>query len=76
MRTKAIHYHSVLSLLSLSVIYCIVHSAAYNPWISVVGMRTTRSLLTAPERSTAIGITTGMIGTTGRRGEGKGKLAS
>ena len=45
---------------------CIVRSATYNP-----GMRTTRSPLTASERSTAIGITTGMIGTTGGRGEGK-----
>ena len=49
----------------MSYMYCAVHSATYNPWTSVVGMRTTRSLLTTSERSTAIGITTGMIGTTG-----------
>jgi len=34
----------------------------------VTGRRTRRSALTASERSTARGITTGMIGTTGRRG--------
>ena len=50
---------------------CIVHSATYTPGISAVGLRTTRSVLTASERSTIIGITTGMIGTTGGRGEGK-----
>ena len=45
---------------------CCVCKATYNPrgLVSVV-RRTTRSVLTASERSTAIGITTGMIGTTG-----------
>ena len=41
-----------------------MHSITYNPWLCGVGTRTTRSPLTASERSTAIGITTGMIGTT------------
>ena len=36
----------------------------YNPWTSGVGLRTTRSLVTTSERSKAIGITTGMVGTT------------
>ena len=48
-------------------IYCTMHSATYNPCLCGVGTRTTRSLLTALERSTAIGITTGMIGTTDDR---------
>ena len=48
-----------------------VCSVTYNPRFSSVGMRTTRSLLTVSERSTAIGITTGMIGTTGGRARGK-----
>ena len=39
-------------------------SVTYNPWLCGVGKRTTRSPLTASERSTAIGITTGMMGTT------------
>ena len=49
----------------MSAPVCLV---TYNPRFSSVGLRTTRSLLTASERSTAIGITTGMIGTTGGRG--------
>ena len=37
-----------------------------------MGLRTRRSLLTAPERSTAIGMITGMIGTTeGNRKKGE-----
>ena len=47
-----------------SVMCCTMHSITYNPSISVVFLRTTRSLLTASARSMAIGITTGMIGTT------------
>ena len=45
----------------------IEYSVTYNPrpLFSSVGFRTRRSPLTASERSTAIGITTGMIGTTG-----------
>ena len=42
-------------------------SVTYNPWICGVGTRTTRSPLTASERSTASGITTGTIGTTKER---------
>ena len=53
--------------------YYIVHSATHNPRTSLVDLRTTRSLLTASERSTAIGITTGIIGTTGER-EGGSKM--
>ena len=41
-----------------------MHSATYNPEMFIVDLRTTRSLLVTLERSTAIGITTGMIGTT------------
>ena len=44
--------------------YYIVHSATHNPWTFVVDLGTTRSLLTASERSTAIGMTTGIIGAT------------
>ena len=47
-----------------SVTCCTMHSVTYNPRIPVVFLRTTRSLLTPSPRSTAIGITTGMIGTT------------
>ena len=50
---------------------CTMYSATYNPRISAVGLRTTRSLLTASARSTATGITTGMIGTTTQEGERK-----
>lgn len=39
-------------------------SFTYNPLISAVDFRITRSLLTASERSTASGITTGIMGTT------------
>ena len=39
----------------------------HNPWASGVGLRTTRSLVTTSERSKAIGITTGMVGTTEER---------
>jgi len=43
---------------------CSGYKTTYNPcWVGVV-LRTTRSVLTVSERSTAIGITTGMIGTT------------
>ena len=45
-----------------------MHSATYNPEMSIVDLRT-RSLLVTLERSTAIGITTGMIGTTEGREE-------
>ena len=50
----------------LMFLCCCVCKATYNPrgLVSVV-RRTTRSVLTASERSTAIGITTGMTGTTG-----------
>ena len=58
----------------MSCTYYTVCSVTYNPRpFSSVGLRTTRSLLTASERSTAIGMTTGMIGTTAGRG-GKSEL--
>ena len=42
-------------------------NATYNPrWVDV-SRRTTRSVLTASERSTARGMITGMIGTTGEQ---------
>ena len=44
-----------------------MHSVTYNPWLCGVGLRTTRSLLTASVRSKSIGISTGMIGTTDER---------
>ena len=43
---------------------CTADSLTYNPLISAVDLRITRSLLTASERSIASGITTGIIGTT------------
>ena len=43
---------------------CTADSLTYNPLISAVDFRVTRSLLTASERSTASGITTGIIGST------------
>ena len=47
-------------------------SVTYNPQpFSSVVLRTTRSLLTASERSTAIGMTRGMIGTTAGGGARK-----
>ena len=48
----------------INSIYCTMHFITYNPRLCGVGTRTTRSALTTSERSTAIGITTGMIGTT------------
>ena len=50
-----------------AVLYIIsnLQSWVNNSIISSVGLRTTRSSLTASERSTASGIATGMIGTTG-----------
>ena len=51
-------------VMSVITLYCSMHPVTYNPRIFGVGLRTTRSPLTATERSTAIGITTGMMGTT------------
>ena len=60
---------TVISIpVTLSFMYCTVHSTTYNPLMSVVGLRTTRSLWTASERSTASGTTTGTTGTTEERG--------
>ena len=54
----------IVASIKTNGIYCTMHSVTYNPWLCGVGKRTRRSPLTASERSTAIGITTGMIGTT------------
>ena len=65
-RNENTKYLSMLVGIQLQVSCSVpcINSATYNPSISVVFLRTTRSLLTASARSTAIGITTGMIGTT------------
>ena len=76
-----VHVHVYACFLSNYVAYaniclcCHEYSVTYNPrpLFSSVGLRTTRSLLTASERSTAIGITTGMIGTTGGKRRRCGK---
>ena len=57
----------IVASIKINGIYCTMHSVTYNPWLCGVGKRTTRSPLTTSERSTAIGITTGMIGTTDDR---------